>query len=108
MKMGALIATPVLPHISGVTALLPIAGAISAGQRTIIAFQCAEVSMVSLVVGPKIKKPERQLAQSGVIFTLPGMHRLFPRFHEPTINSTCGCAASSGAVVFILFLYSIS
>lgn len=68
MKIGALIVTTGLPRISGVTALLPAVGAISAGQRMISAFQCADVSMVGLVVGPEDKKSERQLAQSGVIF----------------------------------------
>lgn len=68
MKIGALIVTTGLPRISGVTALLPAVGAISSGQRMISAFQCADVSMVGLVVGPEDKKQERQLAQSGVIF----------------------------------------
>ena len=68
MKIGALIVTTGLPRISGVTALLPAVGAISAGQRMISAFQCADVSMVGLVVGPEDKKSERQLAQNGVIF----------------------------------------
>ena len=68
MKIGALIVTTGLPRISGVTALLPAVGAISAGQRMISAFQCADVSMGGLVVGPEDKKSERQLAQSGVIF----------------------------------------
>ena len=68
MKIGALIVTTGLPRISGVTALLPVVGAISAGQRMISAFQCADVSMVGLVVGPEDKKAERQLAQNGVIF----------------------------------------
>ena len=68
MKIGALIVTTGLPRISGVTALLPPVGAISSGQRMISAFQCADVSMVGLVVGPEDKKQERQLAQSGVIF----------------------------------------
>ena len=68
MKIGALIVTTGLPRISGVTALLPAVGAISAGQRMISAFQCADVSMVGLVVGPEDKKAERQLAQNGVIF----------------------------------------
>jgi molybdate transport repressor ModE-like protein len=68
MKIGALIVTTGLPRISGVTALLPAVGAISAGQRMISAFQCADVSMVGLVVGPENKKAERQLAQNGVIF----------------------------------------
>ena len=68
MKIGALIVTTGLPRISGVTALLPAVGAISAGQRMISAFQCADISMVGLVVGPENKKAERQLAQNGVIF----------------------------------------
>ena len=68
MKIGALIVTTGLPRISGVTALLPEVGAISAGQRMISAFQCADVSMVGLVVGPEDKKSERQLAQNDVIF----------------------------------------
>ena len=68
MKNGALIVTTGLPRISGVTALLPAVGAISAGQRMISAFQCADVSMVGLVVGLEDKKAERQLAQNGVIF----------------------------------------
>lgn len=68
MKIGALIVTTGLPRISGVTALLPAVGAICAGQRMISAFQCADVSMVGLVVGPENKKAERQLAQNGVIF----------------------------------------
>ena len=68
MKIGALIVTTGLPRVSGVTALLPAVGAISAGQRMISAFQCADVSMVGLVVGPENKKAERQLAQNGVIF----------------------------------------
>jgi len=68
MKIGALIVTTGLPGVSGVAALLPEVGAISAGQRMISAFQCAGVSLVSLVVGPENKKAERQLAQNGVIF----------------------------------------
>ena len=68
MKIGALIVTTGLPRISGVTALLPAVGAICAGQRMISAFQCGDVSMVGLVVGPEDKKAERQLAQNGVIF----------------------------------------
>ena len=68
MKIGALIVTTGLPRISGVTALLPAVGAISAGQRMISSFQCADVSMIGLVVGPEDKKSERQLAQNGVIF----------------------------------------
>lgn len=68
MKIGALIVTTGLPRISGVTALLPAVGSICAGQRMISAFQCADVSMVGLVVGPENKKAERQLAQNGVIF----------------------------------------
>ena len=68
MKIGALIVTTGLPRISGVTALLPEVGAISAGQRMISAFQSADVSLIGLVVGPEDKKAERQLAQNGVIF----------------------------------------
>jgi molybdate transport repressor ModE-like protein len=68
MKIGALIVTTGLPRVSGVTALLPAVGAISAGQRMISAVQCADVSLVGLVVGPEDKKSERQLAQNGVIF----------------------------------------
>lgn len=68
MKIGALIVTTGLPRISGVTALLSNVGTISSGQRMISAFQCADVSLVALVVGPEEKKPERQLAQNGVIF----------------------------------------
>ena len=68
MKIGALIVTTGLPRVSGVTALLPAVGTISAGQRMISAFQCADVSMVGLVVGPENKKAERQLAQNVVIF----------------------------------------
>ena len=68
MKIGALIVTTGLPRVSGVTALFPEVGAISAGQRMISAFQRADVSMVGLVVGPEDKKAERQLAQNGVIF----------------------------------------
>ena len=66
MKIGALIVTTGLPRISGVTALLPAVGAISAGQRMISAFQCADVSMVGLVVGPEDKKSERQLPKNEV------------------------------------------
>ena len=68
MKIGALIVTTGLDRVSGVTALLPEVGAISAGQRMISTFQCADVSMVGLVVGPEDKKSERQLAQNDVIF----------------------------------------
>lgn len=68
MKIGALIVTTGLSRVSGVTALLPEIGSISAGQRIISVFQCAGVSMVGLVVGPEDKKTERQFAQSGVIF----------------------------------------
>jgi molybdate transport repressor ModE-like protein len=68
MKIGALIVTTGLDRVSGVAALLPEVGSISAGQRMISAFQCADVSMVSLVVGPEDKKSERQLAQNDVIF----------------------------------------
>lgn len=68
MKVGALIVTTGLPRISGITALLPEVGSISAGQRMISVFQRAEVSMVGLVVGPEDKKSERQFARNGVIF----------------------------------------
>ena len=68
MKIGALIVTTGLSRTSGVAILLSEAGAISAGQRMISAFQCAGVSLVGLVVGPEDKKAERQLAQNGVIF----------------------------------------
>ena len=68
MKTAALIVTTGLDRVSGVAALLPEVGAISAGQRMISAFQCAGVSLVGLVVGPEDKKAERQLAQNGVIF----------------------------------------
>ena len=68
MKIGALIVTTGLSRISGVTALLSPVGTITAGQRMISAFQCGEVSMIGLVVGPEDKKAERQLAQNGVIF----------------------------------------
>ena len=68
MKLGALIVTTGLGSVSGVAALLPPVGAISAGQRMISAFQCAGVSLIGLVVGSENKKAERQLAQNGVIF----------------------------------------
>ena len=68
MKTAALIVTTGLDRVSGVAALLPDVGAISAGQRMISAFQCAGASLVALVVGPEDKKAERQLAQNGVIF----------------------------------------
>ena len=68
MKIGALIVTTGLARVSGVAALLSPAGTITAGQRMISAFQCVDVSMVGLVVGPEEKKSERQLAQNGVIF----------------------------------------
>lgn len=68
MKIGALIITTGLPNGSGVTALLSETGSISAGQRMIAAFQCAEVSLIGLVVGPEEKKSERLLSQSGVVF----------------------------------------
>lgn len=68
MKIGALIITTGLERISGVTALLSPAGAITAGQRMISSFQCVGVSMTGLVVGPEDKKSERQLTQNGVIF----------------------------------------
>ena len=68
MKIGALIVTTGLPHISGVAALTPKVGSISAGQRMISAFQRVNVSMVSLVVGPADKKEERPFSQNGVLF----------------------------------------
>ena len=68
MKIGALIVTTGLPRISGVAALLPEVGAITAGQRMISAFQRTGVSLVGLVVGPEDKKAERQFAQNGVVF----------------------------------------
>lgn len=68
MKIGALIVTTGLSRISGVTALLSDAGAISDGQRMISAFQCVGAAMVGLVVGPEEKKAERLLAQNGVVF----------------------------------------
>lgn len=68
MRIGALIITTGLSRISGVTALLSPVGAITAGQRMISAFQCAETALTCLVVGPEEKKSERQLAQNGVIF----------------------------------------
>ena len=68
MRIGALIVTTGLPQSSGVTALLPEVGSISAGQRMISAFQSAEVTMICLLVGPENKKAERPFAQNGVIF----------------------------------------
>lgn len=68
MKICALIVATGLARISGVVDLLPSIGGISAGQRMISAFQCADVSLVGLVVGPEDKKSERQLAQNDVIF----------------------------------------
>lgn len=68
MKIGALIVTTGLNRVSGVTALLPEIGSLSAGQRMISVFQCAGVSMAGLVVGPEDKKTERQFSQSGVVF----------------------------------------
>ena len=68
MKIGALIVTTGLSRVSGVAALLSPVGSISAGQRMISAFQCADVSLIGLVVGPEDKKSERQLAQNGVLF----------------------------------------
>ena len=68
MKIGALIVTTGLSRVSGVTALLPEIGSVSAGQRMISVFQSVGVSMVGLVVGPEDKKTERQFAQNGVIF----------------------------------------
>lgn len=68
MRTGALIITTGLPRVSGVAALMPEVGAISAGQRMIAAFQCAGASLVGLVVGPEDKKAERQFVQNGVVF----------------------------------------
>lgn len=68
MKIGALIVTTGLSRVSGVTALLSAVGTISAGQRMISAFQCADASMIGLVVGPEDKKSERRLAQNHVFF----------------------------------------
>ena len=68
MKIGALIVTTGLSRVCGVTALFSPVGSISAGQRMISAFQCADVSLIGLVVGPEDKKSERQMAQNGVIF----------------------------------------
>lgn len=68
MKTAALIVTTGLPKTSGVTALLPKVGAISSGQRMISSFQCADVTLTGLVVGPEDKKAERQFAQNGVVF----------------------------------------
>ena len=68
MKTAALIITTGLPRVSGVAALMPEVGAITAGQRMISAFQCAGVSLVGLVVGPEDKKAERQFVQNGVVF----------------------------------------
>lgn len=68
MRTAALIVTTGLPRVSGVAALLPEVGTISAGQRMICAFQCVDVSLIGLVVGPEEKKLERQLTQNGVIF----------------------------------------
>ena len=77
MKIGALIVTTGLSRVSGVTALLPEVGGVSAGQRMISAFQCAGVSMVGLVMGPEEKKAERQLSQNGVIFLRCGKDASF-------------------------------
>ena len=77
MKIGALIVTTGLSRVSGVTALLPEIGSVSAGQRMISVFQCAGVSMVGLVVGPEDKKQERQFAQSGVVFLRCGRNASF-------------------------------
>ena len=49
MKIGALIVTTGLPRISGVTALLPEVGTITAGQRMISTFLCAALLAVYLV-----------------------------------------------------------
>ena len=68
MKTAALIVTTGLGRVSGVAALMPEVGAITAGQRMISAFQCAGVSLVGLVVGPEDKKTERQFVQNGVVF----------------------------------------
>ena len=68
MKTAALIVTTGLGKVSGVAALMPEVGTITAGQRMISAFQCAGVSLVGLVVGPEDKKAERQFVQNGVVF----------------------------------------
>lgn len=68
MKIGALIVTTGLSHISGVAALTPKVGSISAGQRMISAFQRVNVSTIGLVVGPADKKEERPFSQNGVLF----------------------------------------
>ena len=68
MKTAALIVTTGLGRVSGVAALMPEVGAITAGQRMISAFQCAGVSLIGLVVGPEDKKAERQFVQNGVVF----------------------------------------
>ena len=68
MKTAALIVTTGLGRVSGVAALMPEVGAITAGQRMISAFQCTGVSLVGLVVGPEDKKAERQFVQNGVVF----------------------------------------
>ena len=68
MKIGALIVTTGLSGVSGVAALMPEVGSITAGQRMISAFQRAGVSLVGLVVGPEDKKAERQFSQNGVVF----------------------------------------
>ena len=110
MKIGALIVTTGLPRISGVTALLPEVGSISAGQRMISAFQCADVSMVGLVVGPEDKKSERQLAQNDVIFCaarkIPAFFRGFKRDFPETIFYKLRTTAQSSGPVFIRYLVS--
>ena len=68
MKTAALIVTTGLGRVSGVAALMPEVGTITAGQRMISAFQRAGVSLVGLVVGPENKKAERQFVQNGVVF----------------------------------------
>ena len=68
MKIGALIVTTGLSPISGVAALMPKIGTISAGQRMISAFRRVNVSVVGLVVGPADKKEERTFSQNGVLF----------------------------------------
>ena len=68
MKIGALIVTTGLPRVSGVAALTPEVGTVTAGQRMIAAFQRVGVSLTGLVTGPEDKKTERLFAQCGVIF----------------------------------------
>ena len=86
MKIGALIITTGLERVSGVTALLSPAGAITAGQRMISSFQCVGVSMTGLVVGPEDKKSERQLTQNGVIFLRCGEDTGFFQYTKLLVN----------------------